>query len=183
MGEIQRCVGQILCKWIESSGTGHLGCDWNRHHLFYSLQCFPTLAAIIRHVVSSTSEAECAALFYNCKNAMPLQQTVKETGPHDPNTIVTIITLWHMASLLIQWLTKCQKTMDMWLDWIRCCQAQQQFNFQLKRDQQTSPIKHHEKIWSTYVLDLTTPSSSHPCVLQLQGCIRIICQDTYNDSQ
>ena len=110
---------------------------------------------------------------------MPLQQTVKETGPHDPNTIVTIITLWHMASLLIQWLTKCQKTMDMWLDWIRCCQAQQQFNFQLKRDQQTSPIKHHEKIWSTYVLDLTTPSSSHPCVLQLQGCIRIICQDTY----
>ena len=41
-----------------------------------------TLSAIIKHVVYSASEAELAALFFNCKNALPLWQTLEEMGHH-----------------------------------------------------------------------------------------------------
>ena len=43
-----------------------------------------TLSAIIRHVVSSVSEAVLAALFYNCKNAGPLSETLEEMGHQQP---------------------------------------------------------------------------------------------------
>ena len=67
-----------------------------------------TLATII-HVVSSTSEAELVAFFYNCKNAVPLQQTLKEVGHYQPKTILQLITPQHMDSLLPQWFPKLQK--------------------------------------------------------------------------
>ena len=43
-----------------------------------------TLAAIITQVVSSASEAELTALFYNCKNAVPSWQSLEEMGHHQP---------------------------------------------------------------------------------------------------
>ena len=37
-----------------------------------------TLSKIIKHVMSSASEAETTALFYNCKAAAPLRVTLEE---------------------------------------------------------------------------------------------------------
>ena len=39
-----------------------------------------TLSKIIKHVMTSASEAETAALFYNCKAATPLRVTAEEMG-------------------------------------------------------------------------------------------------------
>ena len=47
-----------------------------------------TLSAIIKNVVFSAAEAELTALFYNCKDAIPLHITLEELGPHQPPTAV-----------------------------------------------------------------------------------------------
>jgi hypothetical protein len=43
-----------------------------------------TLFSIIKHVMSSASEAEMAALYYGCKIAAPLRTTLKEMGHTQP---------------------------------------------------------------------------------------------------
>ena len=45
-----------------------------------------TLSKIIKHVMSSVSEAETAALFYNCKAAITLRITLEEMGHPQPKT-------------------------------------------------------------------------------------------------
>ena len=45
-----------------------------------------TLTKVIKHVMSSASEAETAALFYNCKAAAPLQVTLAKMGHIQPKT-------------------------------------------------------------------------------------------------
>ena len=44
---------------------------------------------IIKHVMTSASEAEVAALFYNCKAAQPLRIALKEMGHSQLKTPVT----------------------------------------------------------------------------------------------
>ena len=48
-----------------------------------------TLSKIINHVMTSASEAETAALFYNCKAATPLRVTAEEMGHPQSKTPVT----------------------------------------------------------------------------------------------
>jgi len=47
-----------------------------------------TLSKIIKHVMTSASEAEVAAMFYNCKSAQPLRIALEETGHPQPKTHV-----------------------------------------------------------------------------------------------
>ena len=49
-----------------------------------------TLSKIIRHVMSSASEAETAAIFYNFKAALPMRVSLEEMGHEQPKTPVTI---------------------------------------------------------------------------------------------
>jgi hypothetical protein len=49
-----------------------------------------TLSSIIKHVMSSASEAELAALYYGCKQAIPIRTTLKEMG--HPQTKPTMVT-------------------------------------------------------------------------------------------
>ena len=48
-----------------------------------------TFSNIINHVMTSDSEAEVAALFYNFKAAIPLRISLEEMGHHQPKTLVT----------------------------------------------------------------------------------------------
>ena len=43
-----------------------------------------TLSSIIKHVMSSASEAELAALYYGCKQAAPIRVTLEEMGHPQP---------------------------------------------------------------------------------------------------
>ena len=47
-----------------------------------------TLSKIIKHVMLSTSEAETAAIFYNCKAALPLIVSLEEMGHEQHKTHV-----------------------------------------------------------------------------------------------
>ena len=47
-----------------------------------------TLSKIIKHVMTYASEAEVAALFYNCKSAQPLRTALEEMGHPQPKTPV-----------------------------------------------------------------------------------------------
>ena len=49
-----------------------------------------TLSKIIKHVMSSASEAEVAALFYNSKVALPLRIALEKMGHTQPKTPVII---------------------------------------------------------------------------------------------
>ena len=125
-----------------------------------------TLAAILKHVVSYASEGELAALFYNCKNAVPLLQTLEEMGHHQPKTIITTgkFTAYRLISNTM--VPKASKAIDMRLNWLTCHHAQQQFGFQWKKGSANladyhikhHPIKHHEEICNTYVLEHCVPS-------------------------
>ncbi len=49
-----------------------------------------TLSSIIKHVMSSASKAESAALYYGCKLAVPIHTTLKEMGhPQLKHTMIT----------------------------------------------------------------------------------------------
>ena len=89
-----------------------------------------TLAAINKHFVSSASEAELAAFFNNCKNAVPLQQTLEDMGHHQPQTIVTTDNSTAHGLIANTMVPKASKAMKMKLNWLKCHQAQQQFDFQ-----------------------------------------------------
>jgi hypothetical protein len=43
-----------------------------------------TLSSIIKHVMSSASEAELAALYYGCKQTSPIRVTLEEMGHPQP---------------------------------------------------------------------------------------------------
>ena len=45
-----------------------------------------TLSKIIKHVMGSAGESEIAALFYNCKAAIPLRLALQEMGRQQPAT-------------------------------------------------------------------------------------------------
>ena len=47
------------------------------------------LSSVNKHVMSSASESELKALFYNCKAAVPLRVTLEEMGHRQPKTPVT----------------------------------------------------------------------------------------------
>jgi hypothetical protein len=49
-----------------------------------------TLSSIIKHIMSSVSEAELAALYYGCKLAVPICTTLEEIG--HPQTKCTMVT-------------------------------------------------------------------------------------------
>jgi hypothetical protein len=44
-----------------------------------------TLTAIIKHVMSSASKTKLAALFYRCKQAVPMHTTLQEMGHTQSN--------------------------------------------------------------------------------------------------
>ena len=86
-------------------------------------------------------------------------------GHHQPETIATTDKTMAHGVITNTMIAKASKAMDIWLNWLKCCQALQQFDFQWKQgsanvaDYKTKhhPFMHHKKIFSTYVLDHIAP--------------------------
>ena len=73
----------------KSRAAGHFFLTKNNDESFNN-GAILTLSKIIKHVMSSASEAETAALFYNCKAAAPLRVTLMEMGhPQDQTQVTT----------------------------------------------------------------------------------------------
>ena len=87
-----------------------------------------TLTKIIKHVMGSAGETEMASLYYNCKNAVPLRRALNEMGHQQPQT--TVVTDNSTAEGLINKIMSPRraKTYDRKTNWLKCREAQQQFN-------------------------------------------------------
>ncbi len=87
-----------------------------------------TLSTIIKHVMSSASKAELTVLYYSCKLATLLQNTLEELG-HVQSTPTPITTNNITAQgLTIRTMTpKASKLMDQHFHWLKCWHAHRQF--------------------------------------------------------
>ena len=94
-----------------------------------------TLSKIIKQFMTSTSEAETAALFLNCIATIPLRIALEEMGHPQPKT--PVITDNTSAEGLINktMIPKRAKAHDMRFNWLKCREAQQMFALIWKKRQ------------------------------------------------
>ena len=83
--------------------------------------------------MGSAGETEVASLYYNCKNAIPLRRALIEMG--HPQTKTIAVTDNSTAEGLINksMTPKRAKTYDQRMNWLRCREAQKQFNIIWKK--------------------------------------------------
>jgi hypothetical protein len=121
-----------------------------------------TLLSIIKHAMSSTSEAELAALYYSCKLTVPLQTTLEEMGhPQHDRTMVTTDNIRAQRFTLGTMTLKASKSMDQCFHWLKCRNAQRQFLYLWRRGTSNRadyaskhhPAKHHQAVRHFYIQD------------------------------
>ena len=121
-----------------------------------------TLSSIIKHVMSSASEAELAALYYGCKQAAPIRVTLEEMGhPQPAPTPVTTDNITAQGLTMGTMTPKASKSNDQRFNWLKCRNAQRQFKYLwrkgiLNRADYTSkhhPARHHQNVRKFYVFD------------------------------
>ena len=121
-----------------------------------------TLSKIIKHVMSSASEAETAAMFYNCKAASPLRVTLEEMGHAQPKTQVTTDNSAAQGLITKTMIPKAAKSYDMRFNFLKCREAQRQFDFVWRRGKNNRadyhskrhPVKHYVEERNNYVVDM-----------------------------
>ena len=121
-----------------------------------------TLSKIIKHVMTSASEAETAALFYNCKAAAPLRVTLMEMGHPQARTQVTTDNSAAAGLIKKTMIPKAAKSYDMRFNYLKCRQAQKQFDIVWRRGKDNRadyhskrhPIRHYVNKRHEYVVDM-----------------------------
>ena len=105
------------------------------------------LSTIIKHVMSSASEAETSALFYGCKRAIPYRVTLEEMGHPQSKTPVTTDNNTAHGLTMGTMNSKASKSNDMRFQWLKCRKAQGLFRFLWARghlNRADYPSKHHQ---------------------------------------
>jgi hypothetical protein len=124
------------------------------------------LSTIIKHVMSSASEAETGALYYGCKRALPYRTTLEEMGhPQTEPTQVTTDNNTAHGLTMGTMTSKASKSNDMRFQWLKCRKAQKLFQFlwargHLNRADHPSkhhPAHHHQKMRPSLVIDRVAP--------------------------
>jgi hypothetical protein len=96
----------------KSRAAGHLYLT-NRNGEDFNNGAVLTLSSIIKHVMSSASEAKLAALYYGCKIAAPLRITLEELGHVQPKpTPVTTDNITTQGLTMGTMTPKASKAMD-----------------------------------------------------------------------
>ena len=95
--------------------------------------------------MSSASEAELSALFYNCKAAVPLCITLEEMGHKQPKTPVTTNNSTAHGLIHQLLIPKASKSMDMGFHWLKCRLAQRLFDV-MWRPAKNNRADYHTKV-------------------------------------
>ena len=120
------------------------------------------LSAIVKHVMASASETEIAALFYGCKQAIPLRTTLEEMGHPQPGPTPVTTDNSTAIGLTHETMTpRASKSMDMRFQWLKCRRAQSLFRYLWEKGANNRadypskhhPAKHHLFIRPRYVRD------------------------------
>jgi hypothetical protein len=122
-----------------------------------------TLSSIIKHIMSSASEAKLAALYYGRKQAIPICIALNKMG-HKQLTPTPVTT----ANITAQGLTtgtmapKASKSNDQQFNWLKCHNAQRQFVYLWRKGilnrgadyiSKHHPAKHHQNICPFFIIN------------------------------
>ncbi len=122
------------------------------------------LSAVIKHVMASTSETKLAALFYGCKEAIPLCTMLEEMGhpQHNMNPITSdnSIPVGLTQEMMV---SRASKSMGMRFHWLKCHRTQTLFKNLWARGTSNRadypnkhhPATHHRLMHPQYVWDST----------------------------
>ena len=125
------------------------------------------LSTIIKHVMSSASEADTDALYYRRKGVIPYIVTLQEMGllQSEPTPVTTDNNTAHGLTMGTM-NSKASKSNDMRFHWLKCCKAQRLFVFMWARGTKNCadhPSKHHHRphhihVCPNYVVDKVQPT-------------------------
>ena len=124
-----------------------------------------TLTKVIKHVMSSASEAETAALFYNCKAAAPLRVTLAEMGHSQAKTPVMTDNSTAQGLITKVMVPKAAKSYDMRFNFLKYRLAQKQFDFIWRREKDNRAdyhskchtVKHYIEKRPNFVVGMPLP--------------------------
>ena len=145
----------------KSKVAGHFYLSKHKDEIFNN-GAVMTLSKIIKHVLSSASEAETAAIFYNCKAALPLRVSLEEMGHPQPKTPVTTDNTTAVGLIQRTMIPKAAKSNDMRFNWSKCREAQSQFDAFWRRGKlnradyhsKKHPTKHYIEKRGEFVVDM-----------------------------
>ena len=145
----------------KSRAAGHFFLG-RKHDEAFDNGAIMTISKVIKHVMSSASEAETAALFYNCKAAAPLRTTLMEMGHPQSRTQVTTDNSAAQGLIKKTMIPKAAKSYDMRFNYLKCRQAQRQFDIVWRRGKDNRadfhtkkhPSKHYVNKRHEYVVDM-----------------------------
>ena len=86
-----------------------------------------TLSKIIKYIMSSAGETEAASAYLNCKAALPLRIALEEMGHPQPKTPVIVDNTSALGLMTSAMTPKRSKVYDMRTNWLKCREAQKQF--------------------------------------------------------
>ena len=115
----------------------------------------------LRQVVSSATEAETAALFYNARNAIPIRHLLQSLGHQQPPTPIKTDNTTALGYVQNSIQQKKSKSWDMQFHWLRDRKKQKQFSYFWKSGKDSDgdyftkhwPIIYHRQIRPKYVND------------------------------
>ena len=124
-----------------------------------------TLSKIIKHVMSSYSEAETAAILYHCKAALPLRVSIEEMGHEQfKKPVTTDITA---ANGLIRktMIPKRAKYCNMRFNFLKCREVHNQFDLVWRKGKlnkadyhsKRHPNHHYRRKRGDYVVEMPLP--------------------------
>lgn len=148
----------------DSRAAGHFYLT-NKSNDNFSHGAILTLSKIIKHVMTSSLEAETAALFYNCKATGPLRVNLAEMGHPKPKTKVVIDNATAQGLITKSMTPKAAKLYSMQFNYRKCRQVQCLFDFiwhkgaQNRADYFTKrhPVKYYMAKQHEYVVDIPLP--------------------------
>ena len=111
----------------KSRAAGHFYLSNKKNHNLNN-GAILTLSKIIKHVMGSAGEAEIASLYYNCKNALPLRTALMEMGHPQPKTPAVTDSATSEGLINKTMTPKRAKTYDQRFNWLKCREAQKQFD-------------------------------------------------------
>ena len=138
----------------------------NKEETEFNNRAIDVFSTIIKHVMSSASEAETGALYYGCKHYIPYRVTLQEmVHPQTEPTPVTTNNNTAHGLTLGTMNSKASKSNDMRFQWLKCPKAQQFFAFLWahgSKNRANYPSKHHQgtqhlHIRPRYIIDKVQP--------------------------
>ena len=88
-----------------------------------------TIAQVINFFMCSAVEAEVGAIFITAKELLPIRQALIETGCTHPPTPIQLDNSTESSVANDTIIVRKNKSMDLRLHLLRCCESQQQFRF------------------------------------------------------